>query len=299
MSYFAKYKNNSKGLFVSLLIHFGWWIPDRLYLKWMFKLRLGYKLNLNSPQTYNEKLQWLKLNYHNSDYTRLVDKVAVKDFVARKVGKKFVIPTIGVWDSVNDIDWDSLPNKFVVKSTNDSGGVVVCSDKNKFDVNIAVNKLRKLGGRDYSKWSKEYPYKGVPHRFIAEEYIDDGQGLIDYKFFCFDGVPRFLFVATGRQQGDVRFDFFDINFTHLPVINGHPNAIVPPKQPLNFETMLQVATKLSEGMPHVRVDLYNVNGEVYFGELTFFHWSGFVPFVPFKWDCIFGRYLKLPRIEGS
>lgn len=185
----------------------------------------------------------------------------------------------------------------MIKSTNDSGGVVVCRDKNKFDKNDAKLILINQGGRDYSKISKEYQYRSVPHRFIAEKYMEDESGyeLKDYKIFCSYGKPLFLFVATGRQQNDTRFDFYDLNFNHLPVINGHPNADVWPVKPDNFDEMLEVAAKLSEGIPHVRVDLYNINGEIFFGELTFFHWSGMVPFEPSDWDLRFGSMITLPN----
>ena len=212
------------------------------------------------------------------------------------MGGGIIIPTLGVWNSVDEIDWDDLPNQFVVKSANDSGGVVVCKDKSKLNIEEAKAKLRGLGGRDYSIISKEYPYKNVPHRFLAEEYMEDESGfeLKDYKIFCFDGKAKFLFVATGRQQHDTRFDFYDIQFNHLPIINGHPNADICPQKPKNFEKMIAIAEKLSQGFPHVRVDLYNVNGRIYFGELTFFHWSGMVPFEPAEWDYKFGEFIKLP-----
>lgn len=271
-------------------------IPDELFLRLHFRLCVGYKLNLNDPKSFNEKLQWFKLNDIHPEYTKMVDKVAAKEYVSSLIGEKYVIPTIGVWNNVDDIDWCSLPEQFVVKSTNDSGGVVVCKDKGTLNIEAAKEKLRSLGGRDYTTISKEYPYKNVPHRFIAEEYMEDESGyeLKDYKIFCFDGEPKFLFVATGRQQHDTRFDFYDTEFNHLPVINGHPNADVWPTKPQNFEEMLEVASKLSKGIPHVRVDLYNVNGRIYFGELTFFHWSGTTPYEPVEWDYKFGAYLKLP-----
>ncbi len=270
--------------------------PDDKYLKLKYRLILGKKLDLKNPKTFNEKLQWLKLYHYNPEYTKMVDKVTAKEYVASIVGEKYVIPTLGVWNSVDEIDWSSLPRQFVVKSTGDSGGVVVCKDKDKLDIQAAKKKLGTLGERDYASTSKEYPYKGVPHRYIAEQYVEDESGfeLKDYKIFCFDGQPKFLFVATGRQQNDTRFDFYDTEFNHLPVLNGHPNADVWPTKPENFEEMLEVAKKLSKGMPHVRVDLYNVNGQIYFGELTFFHWSGWVAFEPEEWDYKFGEYLKLP-----
>lgn len=272
-------------------------LPDKLFIKWHFRLLLGYKLDLKHPKTFNEKLQWLKFNDIRPEYTKMVDKVEAKDYVQSIIGSKYIIPTLGIWDSVDKIDWESLPEQFVVKSTGDSGGVVVCKDKQKLNIEEAKKKLQTLGSRDYTAISKEYPYKNVPHRYIAEAYVEDESGyeLKDYKIFCFDGEPRFLFVATGRQQHDTRFDFYDLDFNHLPVLNGHANADVWPVKPENFDEMLEVARKLSQGIPHVRVDLYNVRGKIYFGELTFFHWSGMVPYEPQEWDYRFGEYLKLPN----
>ena len=271
-------------------------LSDESYLKLKFRHRVGYSLNLDNPRSFNEKLQWLKLYDKHPEYTRMVDKATAKDYVAGIVGEKYIIPTLGVWNSVDGIDWDGLPDQFVVKLTGDSGGVVVCKDKKSFDRRAAIKKLKMHGERTHVKYSKEYPYKDVPQRYIAEQYMEDESGveLKDYKFFCFEGKPRFLFVATGRQNNDTRFDFYDMDFNHLPVLNGHPNADVWPTKTENFDEMIQVAERLSQGMPHVRVDLYNCNGKIYFGELTFFHWSGMVPFEPVEWDYKFGEYLKLP-----
>lgn len=272
-------------------------LSDANYLRLVFRWKMGYRLNLDNPQSFSEKLQWLKLNDKHPEYTQLVDKVDAKKIVASILGDKYIIPTLGVWNSVDDIDWESLPNEFVLKSANDSGGVVVCKDKSTLDLEKAKAKLRGTGGRDYTKYNKEYPYRDVPHRFIAEKYVEDESGfeLKDYKIFCFNGEPKFLFVATGRQMHDTRFDFYDTEFNHLPIINGHPNADVWPAKPVNFDEMLEVASKLSKGFPHIRVDLYNCNGIIYFGELTFFHFSGTTPFEPREWDYKFGEYLKLPN----
>ncbi|WP_418834339.1 ATP-grasp fold amidoligase family protein [Parabacteroides johnsonii] len=285
---------------VLLLLLWNWFVPivsDKFFLKVRFRLTMGYWMDFDNPKTFNEKLQWFKVNDIHPEYSLLVDKVAAKDYVVGKIGDKYIIPTLGVWDNIEDIDWKSLPNQFVIKSTADSGGVVVCKDKSKLDIDAAKQKLKVLGGRDYTKINKEYPYRNVPHRYIAEKYMEDESGfeLKDYKIFCFDGKAEFLFVATGRQQNDCRFDFFDKEFNHIPVLNGHANADVMPQKPKNFEEMLEVAAKLSVGFPQIRVDLYNINGEIYFGELTFFHWSGMVPFEPMEYDYKFGEYIKLPR----
>lgn len=271
-------------------------LSDEAYLKLLFHYRCGYKLNLNNPKTYNEKLQWLKLHDKHPEYEKLVDKIEVKSYVAEAVGEKYIIPTIATWNTIDEIDWDSLPDQFVIKCTSDSGGVVVCKDKSKLDIAKAKKKLRKGWGKNYYNQNKEYPYRYVKPRIIAEQYMEDESGyeLKDYKIFCFDGEPKYLFVATGRQQNDTRFDFFDLEWNHLPVLNGHPNSDSPIMKPENFSEMLEVARKLSKGMTHVRVDLYNVQGRIYFGELTFFHWSGMTKYEPMEWDYKFGEFIKLP-----
>lgn len=271
------------------------YLSDKLYLKLLFRHRVGYSLNLDNPRSYNEKLQWLKLNDLHLEYTQMVDKVEAKKYVASKIGEKYIISTISVYDNVEEIDFDALPKQFVLKCTHDSGGIVVCKDKALLDVEKAKRKLKKGWGKNYYKYNREYPYRDVKPRIIAEQYMEDESGyeLKDYKFFCFSGEPQLLFVATDRPL-DTKFDFFDLNWNHLPFTNGHPNNPNPIAKPKNFEEMKDVARKLSQGLPHVRVDLYNVNGKIYFGELTFFHWSGMTPFVPLEWDYKLGELLKLP-----
>ncbi len=273
-------------------------LPDELFLKVVFRHRVGYWPNLKNPKTFNEKLQWLKLHDRHTEYTQMVDKIEAKKYVASIIGDKYIIPTLGTWDTVDDIDWDSLPNQFVIKVTSDSGGIVVCKDKTKLDIEKAKAKLKHGWGKNYYDIRKEYPYKDVKPRIIAEQYMEDESGyeLKDYKFFCFDGEPKALFVATdrGKADEDTKFDFYDIDFNHLPFLNGHPNAQIAPVRPENYEEMVDVARKLSQGMCHVRVDLYNVKGKIYFGELTFFHWSGMTPFEPIEWDYKMGEMINLP-----
>ena len=191
-----------------------------------------------------------------------------------------------------------LPKQFVLKCTHDSGGIVVCKDKTKLDRKKAIEKLRIGLKSNFVSITREYPYKSVKPRIIAEEYMEDETGyeLRDYKIFCFDGEPKYLFVASDRQKDgeDTKFDFFDLDWNHLPVTNGHPNAKVSINKPKNFEEMIWVVKKLSKGIPHVRVDLYNCNGKIYFGELTFFHWGGMTPYDPIEWDYKFGEYIHLP-----
>ena len=296
--------NKSIGYFLFKSFIFVWnrmnmFIPDELFLRVIFRYRVGYWPNLKTPKTYNEKLQWLKLHDKHPEYSQLVDKIEAKKYVASIIGEKYIIPTLGIWNNVDEIDWDSLPNKFVIKITSDSGGIVVCKDKAQLDKEKAKAKLKHGWGKNYYRFNKEYPYKDIKPRIIAEQYMEDESGyeLKDYKIFCFDGVPRCLFVATdrGKKNEDTKFDFYDMEFNHLPFLNGHPNARNWPAKPENFEEMIEVAKKLSKGFCHVRVDLYNVNGKIYFGELTFFHWSGMKPFKPIEWDYKMGNMIKLPK----
>ena len=274
-------------------------MSDEEYLKRRYKARFHRDLNLENPSYYTEKLQWLKLYDRNPLYTKLVDKYEVKKYISSIIGDEYIIKTLGVWDSFDEIDFESLPEKFVLKCTHDSGGLVICKDKTRFDRKAAKKKINRSLKTNFFWVGREWPYKNVKPRIIAEEYMEDAttKELRDYKFFSFNGVTKALFIATERQNPneDTKFDFFDENFNHLPFTNGHPNALIPPEKPVRFNEMVEIANKLSEGIPHVRVDLYEVNGKVYFGELTFTHWSGFVPFDPEEWDMKFGGWIRLPE----
>ncbi len=273
-------------------------LSDEEFIKRKYRARLKKDLNLHNPQTFNEKLQWLKLYDRNPLYTTMVDKYAAKQYVADRIGEQYIVPTFGVWDKFDDIDFDTLPNQFVLKCTHDSGGLVICRDKNELNKKAAKKKLEKCLRTDFFIRTREWPYKEVSRKIIAEEYMEDtttGE-LRDYKFFCFNGEPKALFVATDRQTPgeEVKFDFFDMEYNHLDIRNGHPNAKKLPEQPKQFELMRELAKKLSKDIPHVRVDFYEVNGAVYFGEITFFHFGGWVPFKPEDWDKTFGDWLILP-----
>lgn len=277
---------------------------DKRYIKMKWKLSMDYPLNLDNPTTFSEKLQWLKLHDHNPEYIKMVDKIEAKRYVSSIIGEDYIIPTIAIYNSVEEIDFDKLPNSFVLKCTHDSNGVVICKDKTNFDIESAKEKLKKGLNHSYFCFNREWPYKNVKPRIIAEQFMsEDGQAaeLKDYKWFCFNGKPEFLFIATDRfTKGEqTKFDFFDTSFNHLPIINGHPNATVEIKKPAGFEHMKVIATRLSQNIPHVRVDLYDINGKIYFGELTFYHWSGFVPFEPHEWDVKFGDLIKLPQNDGK
>lgn len=272
---------------------------DALFLKIKYFLVFHKRLNLNNPQTYNEKLQWLKMHDRKPEYAQMVDKAEAKKYVANMIGEDYIIQTIGVYNSFDEIDFDILPKQFVIKCTHDSGGVVVCKDKNNFDREKAQKKIEYGLGKSAYWSTREWPYKNVKPRIIVEKYMEDESGyeLKDYKFFCFNGKPKFLFVATDRgvDGEETKFDFYDLNWNHLAFKNGHPNSPVSINKPDKFEEMISLSEKLSEGIPHVRVDLYNIRGKIYFGELTFFHWSGLVPFEPEEWDKTIGDMLILPH----
>lgn len=259
---------------------------------------MGKWLHLRHPRTFNEKLQWLKQYGRRPIDTIWSDKYAVKELIAKEIGAEYVIPLIGVWDSFDAIDFDRLPNQFVLKCTHDSGGIVICRDKSQFDIEKARLTIERGMKHNFYVYSREKAYRDIPKRIIAEEYREDAKTheLRDYKFFCFDGEPKALFIASDRQitSEETKFDFFDMDYKHLPFTNGHPNATVLPEKPLKFEEMKQLAAKLSKGIPHVRVDFYEVNGQVYFGEMTYSHWGGMTPFDPEEWDYKFGSWIKLP-----
>ncbi len=270
---------------------------DAFYLKLLYRHHVGEKLNLKNPQTYAEKLQWLKLYNRRPEYTMMVDKYEVKKYVGEMLGEEYVIPTLGVWDRYEEIDFGRLPEQFVLKCTHDSGGLVICTDKSRFDHAVARSKINHSLRRNYYKNTREWPYKNVKPRIIAEQYMIDHSEdeLRDYKFFVFDGVVKTMFIATGRNSSTGAYtDFFDRDFKHIPVVIGHHNAPQAPEKPQNFEKMIELAERLGQGMPHVRVDFYNINGRIYFGEITFFDMSGFRPVRPKEWDRIFSDWIKLP-----
>ena len=294
--------HNPRKLVAAGLVRIAKLFPDELYLKLLFRLRMGYKLNLDNPQTFCEKLQWLKLHNRKPEYTQMDDKYDAKRYVADIIGEEYIIPTIGVWDRVEDIDFDKLPNQFVLKCTHDSGGIVICKDKSQLDIAATKKLLRRGLKKNYYWQNREWPYKNITPRIICEQYMVDESGyeLKDYKWFCFDGVAKALFIATDRgvKGEETKFDFYDTEFNHLPFTNGHPNASKEIKKPAGFEQMKQLASQLSKGQPHLRVDFYDINGKIYFGELTFYHWSGTMPFDPMEWDYTFGSWINLGRFNS-
>lgn len=272
---------------------------DKRYLQLLFPLNVGYKLNLKNPTTYNEKLQWLKLNYRLPIMTKMVDKYEAKKIVNEIIGEKYLIKTIGVWDSFDEIDFSTLPSKFVLKTTHDSGGVFIVKNKQNLDLSILKGKINKRLELNQYLIGREWPYKNVQPKIIAEEFLNDLDGdILDYKFFCFNGVVRAMFIASGRQSGEeVKFDFYDRNFNFLDIVQQHPNSGRNFLTPQNFDKMIELSERLSIGFPHIRVDFYNINGKIYFGEFTFYHHGGMKPFTPHKWDEIFGSWIDLENIQ--
>lgn len=275
------------------------YIPDQTYLQIYYFLQFKKLCDFRNPATYNEKLNWMKINNRDSLYTKLVDKYEIKEYVSKVIGGGYIIPTLGVWEHFDDINIDMLPKQFVLKCTHDSEGLVIVKDKSIMDKKAAREKIETALKHNFYYVGREWPYKNVHPRIIAEQYMEDhiDKELRDYKFFCFDGIPKIMYIASNRNSGHVNFDFYDMEFNHLDIIQKYPNASEPLRKPECFEEMIYLAKKLSNGFPHVRVDFYEVDGKVYFGELTFFSMSGLTPFKPAKWDYIMGEWLKLPQMK--
>ena len=275
-------------------------MPSEKYLKRLFEYRLGYELDLKNPKTFNEKMQWLKLYDQNPAYPQMVDKYEVKAYVEEKIGGKYVVPLLGVWDDADDIDFDTLPDRFVLKCTHDSHGLVICKDKNKLDVEKARKSLKAALKRNYYNVYREWPYKNVKPRIIAEKYLEDSVGmgnLTDYKIHCYNGEPKAVQIISGRFSGEgIRNDYYTLDWKKFGLVRGKmQNSDDVAHKPENLDEMLELARVLAKDIPFVRVDFYIVDGQIYFGEITFFPASGFNPFTPEKWDRIFGDWIQLPE----
>ena len=271
-------------------------IPDRLYIQLLFFRHLHKRINLEQPKAFNEKLQWLKLYDRNPEYTKMVDKYAVKQYVSEKIGSEFIIPTLGVWDNPEDINFSDLPDRFVLKWNHDSGSIVICTDKSILDRREAVSRLKSRQKFSGFWYAREWPYKDVVPKVIAEKYIEDSSGYLnDYKLMCFNGKVRCSFVCTDRFSGDgLKVTFYDRSWNQMPFSRHYPVSDMPVPRPKNYDALVHLAEKLSEGIPFVRVDFYDVNDRVYFGEMTFYPGSGLEEFDPEKWDYVLGSWLELP-----
>ena len=301
MSEINKFIHNPLLLFGSLG-HRGFfnWMKDERYLKIIFKIRTGQELNLNNPQTFNEKLQWLKLHDRRPEYSMMVDKYAVKKYVAEKIGEQYIIPTLGVWDRFDDIDFAKLPDQFVLKCTHDSGGLVICRDKSKFDIKTARKKINRCLKHNYFWGCREWPYKNVKPQIIAEKYMSDSSysELTDYKLMCFNGTVKCIFTVTERfSKEGLKVTFFDCDWNRLSFSRHYPKSTLKIKPPINLKMMIKLAESLAKSIPFVRVDFYESGGKIYFGEMTFYPGSGFEEFSPEEWDKRLGDLIKLPNIR--
>ena len=273
-------------------------LPDQQYNSLMFRMHFGYKLDLDHPATMNEKIQWLKLYDHNPAYTDMVDKYKAKKLAAERIGEDHIIPTLGVWERYEDIPFDSLPDQFVLKCTHDSGGIVICKSKEALDYKNAEKKIKKSLSNDFYKLSREWPYKNVPHRVICEPYLSDDEDtdqLTDYKIFCFDGKVGYILVCKNRFAGQIEYATYDRNWNKLHLSKVYEDHRV--ERPANLDEMVKIAEKLAEDLAYVRIDLYNLNGKIYFGEWTFYSDGGFdTEMLPEK-DLYYGEMIDLSKIH--
>lgn len=282
----------------------GKYYTDEEYVKKLFFWRKWHRLDLDNPKTFSEKCQWLKLYDHKPIYHQMVDKYDAKQLVSRLIGEEYVIPTYGVWEKVEDIDWNALPDKFVIKPTHSGGAdcILICKDKSSFDIEEAKQRLQKAMHAN-GIWNnlREWTYKDIKPRIIAEQLLEDEVMPYpqDYKFWCFDGEVKCFYITTGRSEGGhTKDNFFDVTGKYMAdlehvMYKSDPNGLPP--IPSTLPKMIELAKVLSKGVPHLRVDLYEVNGKIYFGELTFAEESGFAEFSPKRWNYTFGDWIKLPE----
>lgn len=278
-------------------------MPDEEYLKRLYRSKFGKELNLESPKTFNEKQQWLKLYYRRPDITMMADKYAVRPYVAEKIGEKHLVPLLGVWDNADDIDFNMLPDQFVLKCNHNSGtGMCICKDKSKLNIEKVRAELKKGLAEDYSVTTREWQYRDIPRKIIAEKYMKDAlqneqTGIINYKVACFNGEPKYLYVSrnTVGKANDC-LSLLTPDWKPAPFYHGRYAAFdeIPPK-PVNYEKMLEYSRILSEGLPFVRVDFYEIDSQLYFGELTFMVASGFTRYQPEGTDELIGSWLQLPE----
>lgn len=274
------------------------WMSDKSNVSLIYKLKTGKKLNLNSPRTFNEKLQWLKVFDQNPRYTTLVDKISAKELVAKLIGQEHIVPMLGQWNRPEDIEYDTLPISFVLKCNHDQGSVVLVKDKNSLDIEKTSKFLCSHLKRDNYFTTREPGYKGIHAKVFAEEYL--GGNIKDYKFYCFNGVPKFLYVGQGLTvDHSLKIDYFDMDWKPMPFYRTDYERLGNVPKPEHFEEMKEIAVILSSGTPFVRIDLFEENDKVYFSEFTLCPASGFMPFVPKKYDRIVGEWLVLKRFDAK
>jgi len=275
-------------------------IPDEIYLKIQYKLHIGKNIDFKHPKTFNEKLQWLKLYDRKPEYAKYVDKYEVRSYISQKIGEEYLIPLLGVYNSVDEIDFSKLPNQFVLKCTHGSHCNIICTNKDKLDLEDAKRKLSQWMKKSWFWFGREWPYKNVKPRIICEKYMiyESGTGLIDYKFMCFNGKAKCIFVCSNRDSTTgTNVDIYDINWQIMPCereINRRSSIIM--NKPSNFPLMVKFAEILAKNIPFVRVDFYEVEKKLYFGEITFFPAAGFERFIPDLYDDLFGSWISLDEV---
>ena len=275
------------------------WLPNKQYQKLQYYLNTGKRLNIKNPKLYQEKIQWLKLYYHNPIMTTLVDKAGVRDYIKSTIGEEYLVPVYGIYDKWSDIDFDALPNEFVIKCTHDSGSVSICKNKSNWDKIKAREIIEKSLSMNYFWRAREWAYKNVKPRIIIEEYLKDNkfEDAPDYKFFCFDGKVRMFRINTGRHSKEgLKSNFYELPWKRMDIgEQGYANNLEEETMPAQFEKMVQLAELLSNGFPHVRIDFNYINDKIYFGEFTFYHNGGRHLFNPYESNIAIGNWLKLPK----
>ncbi|HBC31526.1 MAG TPA: glycosyl transferase [Clostridiales bacterium] len=278
-------------------------LPDRIYLKICYKKKFGEKLNLYNPNKFNEKIQWLKLYDHRAEYTQMVDKYEVNSYVAEKIGEEYILPIINVYNNADEIDFDSLPDQFVLKCTHDSGSIIICKDKSKLDESKVIFKLDSALRFNYYRQGREWPYKNVKPRIICQDYL--GDNVQDIKTYCFNGQPKFSYVQYNiyEPNGTIEphfIDYYDIGWNLMPFERGeykNSGKLIP--QPENYDEIIRISKILSKDIPFVRVDFFNVNGRLYFGELTLSPGGGMDKFYPESYNDLFGSWITLPQTKTN
>lgn len=293
-----------------IILHLKWMLAqkgffdswtDERYLKLTYRLMIGKKLNLNNPQTFNEKLQWLKIHDRNYQYTNLVDKIEAKKIVGKVIGEEYIIPTLEICDSFDEIDWEKLPNRFIIKCNHNSGGVIVVNDKKDLDKDSLRTHFNKLLKKNYYYNGREYPYKNIKPKIMIEENIQNAntkKQIDDYKLMCFNGKVKCSFVCSNRDSKEgLCVNFYDEDWNPMPFERHYPKNKQEFPKPKEYNKMVELAEKLSKNIPFVRVDFYVVNDKIYFGELTFYPGSGMEEFTPDEWDYILGTWLDISKIR--
>ena len=281
-------------------------MDDKTYLSLRYRYATGKKIHWNNPKEFNEKLLWLMVHDHNPKYKVLVDKFEVKKYIAQLIGEEYVIPLLAVGERFEDIDFDSLPNQFVVKCNHDSGGIVICKDKSQFDYEAAKNLINSHLDKEFYRITREWPYRDIKRKVIVEKYMEDqnnesGGELRDYKFYCFNGEPKFLYLSQGLTNHETA----KINYVSLEwekeefYREDYKQFDVLPGKPTNFEKMIDLAKVLSQGFPFVRVDIYEINQKIYFGEMTLYPGAGITEFFPDKWNAVLGDYIDITQMKRS